>query len=424
MILQWVKLHDTASVKIRYGAVVKYGSLINPSYLRGNVLNWKRDNLWKCVEYINDKVVEHIVHFTSPDEPMIVLLSKFSTSMDSCYTQMYRNGIRKWFDREQSDMKSKFTVPHLLFNVVKLLSRVDTLSYLPNILDEWEQKNDHIYNSVPILSTMYLDQKTWTMQDSELSGVQSDIDSVGLLPVADSVHNLLTETLEEIQYGDLESDNLDKCLDTSFTPFKYFTFGKLTYRPNFAHSDVSASFLESRSDRSIVSETLVAPMVSDIAGVDKDAIRIPEHSKEITSIVTSIQSSTSITDFKLLFDMNRFYNSSYEPISVEVYDRYTGSVVPVMPYISRYNEAYRIGDNDYRDWTLVVGEAICDYVCTLLNNVDVHNRYELVQVIKTYNEDLIIQFGTRDQKWLETHYVDILGCLMTTTDMGTIGSVL
>lgn len=426
MILQWVRLHDTTSSYIRYGSVIKYGNVEHPSLIRGNVLNWKRDNLWKCIEFVDDKIVEHIVHFKTPVEPMIVLLSKFSSSAYSHYTQMYKEGICKWYNKVETDLHSKQPIPHVFFNVVRAISRTNTMSYLPNILDEWMSTNSYISEIVPIRSNEYLNPTIWSVLSNEEPGISgTDIDTVGILPVADYVHEMLTDAIDDVRNGVLEHTDLGRYLDTSFSVFKYHAYGSLSTKYNFRNSDVSPMSVESRSNKSINLETLIAPKISDIQGVNSSDVVVPQHSKEITSIVVSIQAATSVTDFRLLFDITRFSSGQYDPVSIDVYDRYTGSVVPIIPYISRYDESYRVGNSGYVDWTPAIGEAVCDYICTLNNNVDIHNRYELVQVTKTYNEDLIIQFGTRDKVWTETHYVDIIGCLMTTTDMGTIvGSTL
>lgn len=415
MILQWVKLHDQYVIDepIEYGCTISY-NYGKECVFRGNKLTWKRKNLWKCIEFVNNKIVEHIVYLESPHEKMLVLISKFMDSKEAlAYTQYYKSGIKKLYQKYNSRLVCDLPLPQLFLNLVTGYTKDDGNIPVYNNIDEWVRSNEFIADVVPFKGDIYTGVHT---SRCPLMSTQDDR-SDDLLIKVDASYNILADTVSDIHHNLVESSEMFSMMDGLFTSYRYYNYGSLINRNSFQTSDITPAYVESRNTHYTYLETLTAPKITDIKSVpDKTSISSTEITKEIMALVTEVQLLVA-TDFRMIFDINKFSIGEYGAISVTVVNRYSKENFQHFLYVPTDDS---LVEYEYKDLTSCIGEALCDYVLSLNNSMDVHNRTDLISLTKTYNEELVIQFGDYKKQWFSTNYVDIIGCILSSCDMGSV----
>ncbi len=417
MILQWVKLHNSAPSKSCTYGLERRHPFGTGAVIIGHKTQWFRPQLWKCIEYDNGIVIEHIVKMDSLDKPIITLTSKIINRNIITYSQCYIAGINNICNSKVLPLSS------VLFNKVLTNSLLESEPIILNCMNDWKQYYDNVGHVAPnnsdLLFGLNINDDMWTIVQREMMPVsdigeyivttKEPVDSLYGDPniLVNGIFESLVSIRSDIQKNYCGHSAIFSQLTEVFAPWDNCgQAGILTNKKSFYTSNVSVQKLDTFNSGRAKLDNLVAPRINEIASISSLNITQAPITKEVTALVNAVN-LINYTDMQLLFDTNKFSHGDYSAIKITAFNRYYRSDDGEFPDTPT---EYQNIDYSFTNWTDSIGSALCD---VLLSSV-IDENMDLIELTKTYNEELVFYFRTYDGELVsQAYYIDIIGCLLT-----------
>lgn len=417
MILQWVKLHNSAPSKSCTYGLERRHQFGTGAVIIGQKIQWTRPQLWKCIEYDHGVIIEHIVKIDSLDTPIVTLTSKIINKNIITYSHCYIAGINNICNSKVSSLSS------VLFNKVLTNSLLESEPIILNCMNDWKQYYDNVGHIAPnnsdLLFGLNINDDMWTVVQREMMPVsdvgeyvvrtKEPVDSLYGDPnlLVTGIFESLVSIRSDIQKNYCGHSAIFTQLTEVFAPWDNCgQAGILTNKKSFYTSNVSAYRLDTFNSGTTKLDTLIAPKISEITSIGGLSMVQTPVSKEVIALVDAVN-LINYTDIQLLFDTNKFSHGDYSAIKITAFNRYYKSDEDEFPDTPT---AYQNIDYTFTNWTDSIGAALCNVLLTTI----IDENMDLIELTKTYNEELVFHLRTYDGTLVsQVYYIDIIGCLLT-----------